>query len=63
MSRTQIILTVFGAGVALFNYTVFLLISRHNALPIAPIVLFCVIAPILFCVFFGKTAEARFPCT
>ena len=61
MSRVQIILTVFGAGVALFNYTVFLIISRHNALPFAPVVLLCVIVPVLLCIFFGKTAQARFP--
>ncbi len=61
MSRIQIILTICGAGIAFVNYTVYLCISRHNALPLAPIVLACIILPILFCIFFGKFAEARFP--
>ncbi|MBO4422980.1 MAG: YdcF family protein [Clostridia bacterium] len=60
MSRIQIILTLLGAGVAAVNYTVFLVMSRHNSLPIAPIVLCCVFIPVLFCVFFGKFASEHF---
>ena len=61
MSGIQMILTALGAGVAFINYTVFLLISRRNSLPFAPIVLCCIILPLLFCIFFGKFAESNFP--
>ncbi|MBQ7700049.1 MAG: YdcF family protein [Clostridia bacterium] len=61
MSKIQIILSVLGAGVAFINYTVYLCISRRNALPIAPVALACIVLPVLFCIFFGKTAAAHFP--
>jgi vancomycin permeability regulator SanA len=61
MSVLQIVLMICGAGVALFNYTVFLVTSKNNALPIAPIALFFIIAPPLLCVFLGGYAMANFP--
>ena len=61
MSKIQIILSVFGAGVAFVNYTVYLFISRRNALPLAPIALACIVLPVLFCIFFGKYSAEHFP--
>lgn len=61
MNRLQIILTLCGAGVAFVNYTVYLVISRQNALPLGPVVLACVVLPVLFCIFFGKYATEHFP--
>lgn len=61
MTATQFILTMLGAGVAFVNYLIFLIISRHNSLPFAPVALLCVTLPLLFCLFFGKFATAHFP--
>ena len=61
MSAPQIILLILGAGVAAFNYTVFLIISRSNAMPVAAIALTFIIVPVLLIIFFHGFAEARFP--
>lgn len=61
MTNVQFILTMLGAGVAFVNYLTFLIISRHNSLPFAPIVLLCVTLPFLFCLFFGRFATEHFP--
>ena len=49
MSRIQIILTVIGAGFAAVNYVIYWAAGRANALPGAPLVLCCVVLPLLFC--------------
>ena len=61
MSKIQIILTVLGAGVVFVNYTVYLCISRHNALPYAPLALILVVVPLLLFIIFGKFATEHFP--
>ncbi len=61
MSAIQIILTAAGAGVALFNYTVFLIMSRKNALPWALAALICLTVPLLLCAFLGGVATRYFP--
>lgn len=61
MSRLQIILVAAGAGVAALNYIIYWASGRSNALPIAPIVLFCVFVPLILCAVFGGAAAKRIP--
>ena len=61
MSRLQIILATVGAGFAAINYIIYWAAGRANALPIAPIVLFCVFVPLILCILSGKYAAAHFP--